>query len=388
MKIVKAGLFGLGVVGKGVFHALSSSREWPVELKRICVKNPGKPREEAATALLTFRKEDILEDPEIDVVIELIDDAEEAFQLVKKAMESGKAVVSANKKMIATHMEELMQLQASTGLPLLYEASVCGSIPIIRLMEQQYGHDEVYALETISNGTCNYILSRIFEEQASYAEILPEAQERGLAESDPTLDVSGWDSTYKLAILLAHTFGAVADPHTILRSGIAQIKPEDVAFAQQQGGEFRLVGKAFVAEGKLVAYVLPQLVKPEHPFYQVRQEFNAVQTHALFAQEQWLIGKGAGSFPTTSSVLSDIQDAISLRHYALKKTKKMPRIAFDTQHQLKVYIRVEESVQWAFLPDVEVLEERANWKVVQASLKSLIAFQELGKEKAFIAVCE
>src|SRR6187455_910603 len=189
-KHLKLGLFGFGCVGQGLYHVLEETPGIKAEIKRICVKHRGKARP-LSEDLFTFEANDILNDPDIDVVVELIDDADAAFLIVKSALENGKAVVTANKKMLAEHLEEIYRLQQQYDRAVLYEGSVCGSIPILRNLEEYYDNDLLTGIEGIFNGSTNYILSKVFDERSSYAEALKKAQELGFAESDPSLDVKG-----------------------------------------------------------------------------------------------------------------------------------------------------------------------------------------------------
>ena len=175
---LRLGLFGFGCVGQGLYHVLDETPGIKAEVRRICVKHRDKQRPLPAE-LFTFDPADILEDPEIDVVVELIDDADAAFVIVEKALRNGKAVVTANKKMLAEHLEEIYNLQQQVGQPVLYEGSVCGSIPIIRNLEEYYDNDLLTGIEGIFNGSTNYILTKVFEEKTSYEEALLKAQELG-----------------------------------------------------------------------------------------------------------------------------------------------------------------------------------------------------------------
>src|SRR5688572_18626954 len=199
-KNLTIGLFGFGCVGYGLYEVLHKTPGLQTTIKKICVKNPEKERPIAAENF-TFDKNAILSDPEINVVVELIDDAEAAFEIVSTALKNGKAVVSANKKMIAENFQELLDLQQEYGVPLLYEAACCASIPIIRNLEEYYDTDLLNSIEGVVNGSCNYILTRLFQGNHTFPEALVEAQKLGFAESDPSLDIEGHDSKFKLQLL-------------------------------------------------------------------------------------------------------------------------------------------------------------------------------------------
>src|SRR5687768_12322091 len=230
-KNLKLGLFGFGCVGQGLYHVLHETHGIKAEIKKICVKNKNKARP-IAEHFFTFQKEEILNDPEIDIVVELIDDANAAFEIVKTALQHGKAVVTANKKMLAEHLEEIYDLQKKHGKPVLYEGSVCGSIPILRNLEEYYDNDLIQHIEGIFNGSTNYILTKVFEEKKSYESALKQAQELGFAESDPMLDVKGYDAKYKLVIAITHTFGVFVKPEDVINIGIDKISDLDLKYAR------------------------------------------------------------------------------------------------------------------------------------------------------------
>ncbi|MBE7179214.1 MAG: homoserine dehydrogenase, partial [Mucilaginibacter polytrichastri] len=201
-KQITIGLFGFGVVGQGLVDIIRS-KNFKLEIRKIAIKHPEKKRSLPAELFTTDRHE-ILNDPEINTIVELINDADAAYDLVKEALQKGKNVVSANKKMIAQHLEELVELQHQFGASLLYEGAVCGSIPIIRNLEEYYDNELLYEVSGIFNGSSNYILSKVFNENLPYADALKQAQDLGFAETDPTMDVGGYDPKFKLAIATAH----------------------------------------------------------------------------------------------------------------------------------------------------------------------------------------
>ncbi len=205
-KKLQIGLFGFGCVGQGLHDVLGNSTNLTAEIERIAVKNRDKKRSLSAENF-TFDKEDILQNDKVNLVVELIDNADEAYEIVKTSLKNGKSVVSANKKMVAEHLEELVDLQKENGVSLLYEASCCGSIPIIRTLEEYYDNELLFSISGIFNGSSNYILTKVLNEGKAYDEVLKQAQDLGFAETDPTLDVGGFDAKYKLVILTAHSFG-------------------------------------------------------------------------------------------------------------------------------------------------------------------------------------
>jgi len=216
-------------------------------------------------------------------------------------------VVSANKKLIAAHLPRLIELQREHNVSFLYEAAVCGSIPIIRNLEEYYDNDLLQSICGIVNGSTNYILTKIREENLDYQQALLQAQQLGFAEADPALDVEGKDAVNKLTILLAHAHGIITDPNEILHRGITQIQNTDANIALEKNVQIKLIAQAKkLANNKIAACVLPQFVTMESQLYNVRNEFNGVVIESSLSDKQFLYGKGAGRYPTSSAVLSDI----------------------------------------------------------------------------------
>lgn len=336
-KKLRLGLFGFGCVGQGLYNALEQSEFVKAEVGKVCVKNPNKKRS-IPDELLTLEKEDILEDESIDVVVELIDDAEAAYGIVKKALQKGKAVVSANKKMIAENLEELLALQKKHKKALLYEGSCCASIPIIRNLEEYYDNDLVQSVEGIFNGSTNYILSKILEEELSFDDALSLAKDRGFAESDPSLDIEGYDPKYKLCIILAHAFGVLVDPTHIHHYGIHKLSEFDIRYAREKGYQIKLIAKCFKSDDTVHAYVAPQFVEKPSSFTQVQQEYNGVSVEGAFSENQFFVGKGAGSLPTGAAVLSDISALSNNYKYAYKKHSHEKSLHFSNDLSLRVYV--------------------------------------------------
>ena len=334
-------MFGFGVVGQGLYDIIKT-KKINLEIKKFVIKNADKKRSLPAE-LFTTDAEAILGDTEINTVVELIDDAEAAFEITKRALKSGKNVVSANKKMIATHLEELAEIQQEYGTSLLYEGAVCGSIPIIRNLEEYYDNELLHSVSGIFNGSSNYILSKIFNENQSYDTALRKAQELGFAETDPTLDVGGYDPKYKLAIVASHAYGIYVDPETILNLGIDKLGEQDIRFAKEKGFKIKLLPLAKeIDPNQVVLYVLPKFIHSDNILFNVENENNGVLVKAAFADEQFFYGKGAGGHPTGSAVLSDITALRYGYRYEYKKHLDAGQIAYNTDYQLKVYFRYAE----------------------------------------------
>jgi len=340
---LKLGIFGFGVVGQGLYHVLEETKGIKAEILKICVKNSEKKRP-LPMEYFTYKKEDILENPEVDVVLELIDDPEAAFEIVKSALTNGKAVVTANKKMVADHMTELYDLQNKYNAPLLYEGACCASIPIIRNLEEYYDNDLLGAVEGIFNGSTNFILSKVFTEQKSFDEALREAQELGYAETDPSLDIEGYDAKYKLCIILTHAFGLFVNPDDVFNFGIQKISDFDIKIARERGYKIKLVAKSRKVEDKVIAMVIPQFVSEKSELYKVEREFNGVIVEGAFSEHQFFIGKGAGGYPTGSAVLSDISALTYNYKYEYKKTKQVSDLKLSTDFDISIYLRFNKSI--------------------------------------------
>jgi len=355
-KNLKLGIFGFGVVGKGLYHVLEETKGIKAEILKICVKNKNKKRS-LPDHYFTYNKEDILDNPEVDVVLELIDDPIAAYDIVSRALKNGKAVVTANKKMVADNMMELFELQQKYDAPLLYEGSCCASIPIIRNLEEYYDNDLLSAVEGIFNGSTNYILTKIFTEHMSFDEALSEAQELGYAETDPSLDVEGYDAKYKLCIILTHAFGLFVEPENIFNYGIQNISDFDIKIAREKGYKIKLVAKSRKIADKVMAMVIPQFVSDNSELYKVEREFNGVIVEGAFSEHQFFIGKGAGGYPTGSAVLSDISALTYDYKYEYKKTKQVADLALGADFSLKIYLRFSDNELINKDDFIEILEE-------------------------------
>lgn len=338
-KNLKIGLFGFGCVGQGLYHVLNNSKGFKADIVKIAVKNKNKERP-LEKGVFTFDKLEILDNPEIDVIVELIDDADEAYNIVKYALSKGKHVVTANKKMVAQHLQELYDLQHEKNVSFLYEASSCGSIPIIRTLEEYFDNEQIEKVSGIFNGTTNYILTKTISEKLSYEAALKQAQEKGFAESDPTNDVEGFDAKFKAIIIALHAFGVFAKPEDVLNIGITTLSNNDINYASEKGYKIKLIPTITkVAEDKVSVFVLPKYVNSSNHLFSVDNEFNGVIVDGAFSGEQFLKGRGAGGHPTGAAVLSDISALSYGYKYEYKKQKQNPDIKFTNDVTLKVYLR-------------------------------------------------
>ncbi len=338
-KQLNIGLFGFGCVGYGLYEVLNKTNGLNARINKICVKNEHKDRP-IGKELFTYNPLDILDDISINVVVELIDDADAAYEITRAALQRGKAVVTANKKMIAEHFWELLQLQQEFQVPLLYEAACCASIPIIRNLEEYYDNDLLESIEGIVNGSTNYILSKTSTENLSYADALYQAQKQGFAESNPILDVGGFDAKYKLVILIAHAFGFVAKPEEILNVGIDRLGPLELNYAKEKGFKIKLVAHARKSEkGEIQAFVLPKFIESDDKLFTVDDVFNGIKTKSYFSDVQFFSGKGAGAFPTASAVLSDISALSYDYRYEYKKHNQTDQLVGSNHIFIKVFLR-------------------------------------------------
>lgn len=307
MSKIKIGLIGLGTVGGGVFKVL---KDFPdVEITKIAVKNIDKPRniEGLNRAILTTDPYEIVNNPESTVVAELIGGVHPAYELIKMAIENGKHVVTANKELLAKHGEELFNYAEQHNVVILYEAAIAGGIPLIMPIKTILAGNKITKIEAILNGTTNYILTNMDVNQSSYETVLKEAQELGYAEADPTGDVEGFDSTYKLTTLATITFNKRVKLENVYREGITKIKAEDIKYANELGYKIKLVAYAHIDENDNAdVRVHPMFVSKEETLAHINYVKNAVTLTGSPVGKITLSGAGAGEMPTASSVVGDI----------------------------------------------------------------------------------
>ena len=350
------GIFGFGVVGEGLYKVLSLTPSLNATIKKVGIKHSDKKRN-ASSALFTTDKDLLLNDPEINVIVELIDDADAAYEIVKTAFLNGKSVVSANKKMIAEHLPELLKLQQETGQSFLYEAACCASIPVIRNLEEYYDNDLLHSINAVVNGSTNYILTKMFADKLSFKDALVQAQQLGFAESNPVLDVEGFDALNKWTFLLTHAYGILPEKEELVFTGIQNISSDDALQAARMDCTIKLIGSAKKLDnGKVAAFVLPQFVKKDDQLAFVKNEYNGVVIESSFADKQFFYGKGAGSLPTASAVLSDISALRYEYKYEYKKLYHHQPNELTDNFYVKAYIGFTD---WSFVrkDDIETVEE-------------------------------
>jgi homoserine dehydrogenase len=391
MKQLTIGLFGYGVVGTGVYDILRSISGLPASVKKICIKHPEKTRNIDASNFTTDKNE-LLNDPEINLIVEVIDDAKAAYQIVTEALKNGKHVVTANKKMLAEHLTELIDLQEKTGSRLLYEAASCGSIPIIRNLEEYYDNDLLTNMEGIFNGSTNYILSRIFEGNKDYDIALKQAQDLGFVETNPELDIIGIDALHKMIIAVLHAYGTIIDPKQVVTHGIQNISSHDIEYARQRRSKFRHIAVAEKSENNEIhVYVLPKLVAVNQFYFHVRNEDNCVVLEGDYTSKQYFQGKGAGSYPTGSAVVSDISAQLHDYKYAYKKYKRNNPPKLSNQKVVEVYFRYysEGNLKHFNFEKIKAkyTSKEYNYLIAEISLQSLLdAGDKLNSADVFIAL--
>jgi homoserine dehydrogenase len=374
MKKFKAGLFGLGVVGSGVYSALKQNEKYGISIEKIAVKNIDKERDlDLPEGILTKVADDILNNDDLDIVLELINDPEEAFNIVKKAFEKGKSVVSANKKMIALFHQELLELREEYGVKFFYEGAVCGSVPILRLLDQHYKSDEVQSIKAIANGTCNFILSKMTGENQDYNSALKDAQDLGFAELDPYSDVSGEDTRFKLSIMIFHAFGVFVHPDNIPLQGINYLDEKIVDLSKKYNLKIKLIGEAQNINGEIIACVSPHLISEEHEFYNIENEYNGILIDAEYTGEQFVKGKGAGSFPTALAVLSNLKDI--KYDLSISKTSTEKKYKFSQKDVEEIYFISGFDDNQDF-KKLSILEKESDSVIAKASFTKLQSLKQ------------
>ena len=392
MNQINIGLFGFGTVGQGIYRVIGRAKNAHAQVKRISVRNVAKPREVAVDpALLTDRAADILDDPEINLIVEVVDSADASYSIVTEALSRGIPVVSGNKAMIARHLPELIELQNRHNTALLYDASSCGSIPVIRNLEEYYDNDLLLEVKGILNGSSNYILSRVFDHGEDYGDALRRAQQLGFAESDPSFDIEGFDSLFKLVIITVHALGVYVSPNEVFTYGISHIHDSDIRYAREKRVKIKLVAQVVkVSDEHFTMFVMPEFVSPSKYIYSVDDEYNGVVIRGECYDRQFMFGKGAGSLPTASAILSDI---MARRHGYKYEYKKMGHIdlpSYTTDIPLKVYVRYSQTDIPSLLPFTKVHEQyssdESNYIIGDILLSDLIAHRaDLSAPDVFLA---
>ena len=392
------GLFGFGCVGQGLYDILNHAQGLPARIGKICVKDHFKKRS-IDLSNFTFDRNEVLQRDDLNVVVELINDSDDALDIVTRALKSQKSVVTANKKLLAEHFGTLYNLQRETGASLIYEGACGGSIPIIRNLEEYYDNELLCSLRAIVNGSCNYILTSMERDELTFGEALLKAQQLGFAEADPWLDVAGYDTKYKLCLLSIHSFGLLLKPEKILNLGIQNISAFDIAYARSRGLRIKLVAHAQKVGDKFRLYAIPHFIARDSKLYDVNYEYNAIEVEGAFSDKQFFVGKGAGSYPTGSAVLSDISALRYGYKYEYKKLEKQfqlggaaPEEKLDTDFLLKVYIRYSDKAEIEPLAINRTYEEyrseENSYIIADVEFSSLMSLSQDVAQKLFVCVVE
>ena len=315
------GLIGMGVVGAGVVRILKQRADYfrsirgvAFDLRRIAVRDIGKSRDsDLPDDILTASASDVIEDPDIQIVVEVMGGLDPARELCLNALENGKDLATANKALLAEHGDDLFSAAARNGANIGFEASVCGGIPIIRSLTDGLAANRIQTIYGILNGTTNYILTRMTDDGGDFQAMLQRAQEKGFAEADPTMDIDGTDVAQKLALLCRIAFRVSLDPSHILKEGISHVSPLDVDFARELGYTIKLLAIAKANQNRIEARVHPVLVPSGALLANIKDEFNAVEIVGNAAGPQVFYGRGAGQMPTASAVVSDLLDLAERR---------------------------------------------------------------------------
>ncbi|MFO0707001.1 MAG: homoserine dehydrogenase [Nitrospira sp.] len=348
---IGVGLIGFGTVGSGVAKVLYENAELirrrvgvPVDLLRIADLDIMRDRGVVVPAgILTTDAKQVLTDPAIDIVIELVGGYDFAKRVILEAIANGKHVVTANKALLALHGEEIFGAAVSKGVDLGFEASVGGGIPIIRALTEGLAANRIESIYGIINGTSNYILSRMTHDGHSFDAVLKDAQRAGYAEADPTFDVAGTDSAHKLAILANLAFGTPINFKDVYTEGITGITEQDIAYAREFGYTIKLLGIAKLSDGEVEARVHPTMVPSEYPIAQVEGVYNAIQVVGDAVGDVMLYGRGAGSLPTGSAVVSDVIDIG--RNLLKGSAGRVPPASFQSDQRRPIRMKPIEDIR-------------------------------------------
>lgn len=317
-RIMYAALLGLGTVGTGVYKVLKNQEEEMaqkigavVKIKKVMVRNVEKAAQRLGDPkLVTDNWREIAEDPEIEIVIEVMGGIHPAKEYILEALEAGKHVVTANKDLVAEEGHRLLETAAANRTDFLFEAAVAGGIPIIRPLKQCLAGNHITEVMGIMNGTTNFILTKMSEEGMEFADALAMAQELGYAEADPTADVEGYDAARKLAILASIAFNSRVVFSNVYTEGITKITATDIRYAKEMGCTIKLLGVAKNEEDGIEVHVHPMLIDSDHPLAAVRDSYNAVFVHGDAVQDAMFFGRGAGELPTASAIVGDVFDVV------------------------------------------------------------------------------
>ena len=312
-KVIHLGFLGCGNIGGGVYHLLTEMHEEilkreniDIRIKSALVKSIAEARSDVPKDIMTEKADEVLSDPDIDIICEFMGGEQPAAAFMQKALENGKTVVTANKMALALNWHKLQAAAVEHHAGLYYEASVGGVIPVIRSLTVSLNADDIDQVMGIVNGTTNYILTQMSQQGRSYSDVLAEAQKLGLAEPDPTADVEGFDAAYKLSILSSIAFHTRVTYEKIHREGITGISPDDIAYGREMGYTLKLLAIGKRSDNFIEVRVHPTFLPSDHPLARVDGSLNAIYIHGKYCQDMMLQGRGAGDKPTASAICGDI----------------------------------------------------------------------------------
>jgi homoserine dehydrogenase len=338
MKEINIGLLGFGTVGTGVVRTLSENKDLIASrvganlniIKIADIDTQTDRGVPVGEGVLVSDAEAVLTDPRIDIIVETIGGETAAKAFILKAIQQGKHIVTANKALIAAHGNSLLKAAMEKGVDLAFEASVGGCMPIIKSIRESLAGNRIQSMIGILNGTCNYILTKISEDQSLFADALKEAQKNGFAEADPTLDIEGLDTAHKLAILTALAFGSEINLKDVYVEGISKISPLDIEFARQFGYQIKLLAIGKNRENAVEARVHPTMIPFSNPLSNINGTLNAITISGDRVGDTMLCGHGAGMMPTASAVISDIVDIA--RNILFHSTGRVPMLSYQPEH--------------------------------------------------------
>ena len=319
--IKKIGLFGFGTVGQGFYEVLKKHPHLPIQISKVCVKKLNIPKIDHELYFTTDQTE-LLDDPDIDIIVELIDDAVAAKQIVETALLHDKHVISANKKMIGESLEEVDRWHINFPSSFLYEAAVGGGIPIIHTMDSFYRNQKVNGICGILNGSSNYILTQMQKNEWEFEQALLDARRKGFAETNATLDTGGFDASYKLGILAYHAFGEIISMKNCELQSIEEVSVENLKKAEAQGKKIKPIARINHIGNEIYCSVKPEEINPDDALYNVDLENNAISVETSISGIHLSIGKGAGALPTGSAVLEDLKRVLNGYKYEVGKIGK------------------------------------------------------------------
>ena len=380
---VKLGLVGTGTVGGGCIDILKNHREEfkrhygiDVELARVCSRNPEQAIEHGVEDIFTQDFHDILDDPDIDIVIELIGGTTVARDVVLGALRAGKNVVTANKALMATHGEEVMRTAEEAGKEIAFEASVGGGIPIIDPMKHSLIANRIDSVMGIVNGTTNYMLTRMAEDDMPYADVLAEAQAKGFAEADPTADVDGLDAAAKIAILASIAFNSRVTIDDVHAEGIRNITPLDLEIAKDMGYCVKLLAHAHRTEEGIDVRVHPTMLPLSHQLATVNGVYNAIYVVGDAVGETMFFGEGAGSGPAASAVMGDVLEAVADRSGVLAAMAGV-----FASHDVSVHSVIQRGKKDGNSVDITYVTHTAREKSVRAVLADIAKLDDVLREE-------